>query len=67
MFAASILTGLIVSFLSSYYLTKHMRETMQTHEGIMNSYKDLAFWYFEKEQAREKKTVNSVPNGKQRK
>lgn len=59
MFAASILTGVVVSVLSSYYLTRHMRETMQTHENLLLSYKDLSLWYFEKEKAREEKTVNS--------
>lgn len=55
MFSASILTGTIISFLSSYYLTRQMRETMQTHENIMISYKNLALDYYEREKAREKK------------
>jgi len=68
MFAASILTGVIVAFLSSTYLTRHMRETMQTHENIMVSYKDLAFWYFEKEKAREEKAGSgSSTSGKKKK
>ena len=67
MFAASLLTGVVVSFISSYYLTRHMRETMQTHEGIMNSYKDLAYWYFEKEKARKEKMVKSSPTNGQKK
>jgi hypothetical protein len=60
-FAASILTGVVVSFLFSYYLTRHIRETMQTHESIMLSYKDLAAWYFEKDKTREEKVSKSSP------
>lgn len=68
MFAASILTGVIVSFVSSYYLTRHIRETIQTHENLLLSYKELSLWYFEKEKAREKKAVNPSPtNGKKKK
>ena len=67
-FAASILTGVVVSFLSSYYLTRHIREAMQTHENLLLSYKELSLWYFEKEKAREEKTVNSSPpTGKKKK
>lgn len=55
-FSASILTGVIISFLSSYYLTRQMRETMQTHESLLISYKNMALDYFEREKARERKT-----------
>jgi hypothetical protein len=71
MFSASILTGTLVSFLSSYYLTRQMRETMQTHESLLISYKNLALDYFEREKAREKeiekKKANSQPTNNKKK
>ena len=56
LFAASILTGIIISFLSSYYLTRNTRETMKIKESMLISYKNTALYYFEREQAREKGT-----------
>src|SRR3990167_3555508 len=35
-FAASILTGVVVSFVSSFYLTSHIRETLGSNEVLMN-------------------------------
>lgn len=67
-FATSILTGMIVSFVSSFYLTSHIRETLERNEGLINSYKNLALWYFEKEKAREEKVAKSAPTtGKKKK
>lgn len=68
MFAASILTGMVVSFVSSFYLTNHIRGTLMINEGLMDSYKNLAHWYFEKEKAREEKVAKSSPTtGKKKK
>ena len=76
MFSASILTGTIVSFLSSYYLTRQIRATMQTHENLLVSYKNMTLDYFEREKAREKeieketekkKNNNQVTNNKNNK
>lgn len=70
MFSASILTGTLISFLSSYYLTKKIRETMQTHENLLISYKNLALDYFEREKAREvekKKSNNQTAIHKKKK
>lgn len=60
-FAASILTGMIVSFASSFYLTSHIRGTLMTNEGLIDSYKNLTLWYFEKEKAREEKVPKNSP------
>ncbi len=56
LFAASILTGVIISFVSAYYLTRQSRETMKIQESMLISYKNTALYYFEREQAREKGT-----------
>lgn len=70
MFSASILTGILISFLSSYYLTRQIRETMQTQENLLGSYKTLALDYFEREKTREmekKKANNKTNNNKKKK
>lgn len=66
-FSASILTGTLISFLSSYYLTRSIRETMQTHENLLVSYKNLSLDYFEREKTREKemKKKNNNKNNNQ--
>lgn len=67
-FAASILTGVVVSFVSSFYLTSHIRGTLVTNEGLIDSYKNLTLWYFEKEKAQEEKVAQSSPTtGKKKK
>ena len=55
MFSASILTGLLISFLSSYYLTRSIRETMKTHENLLLSYKKTAIFYLDKVRETENK------------
>ncbi len=64
LFAASILTGALISFVSSYYLTRNLRETMKIQENMLISYKNTALYYFEKEQAREKGTGKKQQSNK---
>ncbi len=64
LFAASILTGVIISFVSAYYLTRHLRETMKIQESMLISYKNTALYYFEREQTREKETGKKQQSNK---
>ncbi len=64
LFVTSILTGIIISFVSAYYLTRHLRETMKVHESMLISYKNTALYYFEREQAREKGTGKKQQSNK---
>ncbi len=53
-FFTAILTGVVVSLVSSFMLMRKQQERLNSYEFTLSSYKEMVLWYGEREKEREK-------------
>ena len=63
-FLTAIVTGVIVSLVTSFIMLRKQNETMKSYESTLSSYKDMVLWYWEKEKEKgpENKNTNKIEN-----
>lgn len=66
-FFTAVLTGTVLSLVSSYLLMRKQKETLQQYESTLTSYKEQVLWYWEREKEREKLENKSVNNKNKKK
>lgn len=65
-FAAAVMTGLVISLVSSYLLMRTQKETLQFYEKQLQSHQAMVLWYWQREKEDKKRENKSLNKNKKK-